>query len=71
MTALNTDGGYPANHCSFCHAPGDGYLTRVGDVVIEWPCDEHLVWTLEKLQRREAGSTEVVVKKITRQRTAP
>lgn len=56
--------GFPIFCCSFCHERGTWHLTRIGDVVTEWPCDEHLVWTLDKLQRREPGSTEIAVRKV-------
>lgn len=56
--------GYPAGTCPFCHERGTWTLLREGDAVVSWSDDAHLSWVLDSLQRREPGSTRVIVTRV-------
>ena len=56
--------GYPAGCCPFCHERGTWSLLREGDAVVSWSCDTHLPLVLDSLQRREPGSTRLIVTKV-------
>lgn len=56
--------GYPATCCPFCHEKGAWHLFREGDAVVSWSCDGHLSFVLDSLQRREPGSTRVIVTRV-------
>ncbi len=40
-----------AFRCEVCDADPHWRVTRVGDVVLAWACDEHLAVACERLQR--------------------
>lgn len=56
--ALND--GAPAFRCHSCHDTADWRITRRGDAVVEWACQEHLAMICTYLQR-DHEITELVI----------